>query len=128
MANITRRSDRECVDFGRAEITLTGADVGNTIDFAGILQGFTIVDANVTVVQAFANANNSISVGVEGALNKFIADTLVNTTKGIDFTNTQFKADKPTSILATLSGTASAVGKAIVSITYSKNATSRTDY
>lgn len=128
MANVIRRNDRECVDFGRAEITLTGADVGNTIDFAGILQGFTIVDANVTVVQAFANANNSISVGVEGALNKFVADTLVNSIKGIGFTNMQFKADKPTSILVALTGTASSTGKAIVSITYSKNATSRTDY
>ena len=128
MAVVQRRRDREAVDFGRAEITVTGADVGSTIDFAGILGGFRVVDANVTVEEAFANANNTISIGLEGALTKFVAATAVDTIKGVGFTNVQYKADKPTSIYANIAGTASATGKAIVSITYAKAASSRTDY
>ncbi len=128
MAVVQRRRDREAVDFGRAEITVTGADVGSTIDFAGIIGGFRIVDANVTVEEAFANTNNTISIGVEGALTKFVAATAVNAIKGVGFTNVQYKANKPTSIYADIAGTASATGKAIVSITYAKAASSRTDY
>lgn len=128
MAVVQRRRDRETVDFGRAEITVTGADVGSTIDFAGIIGGFRIVDANVTVEEAFANANNTISIGLEGALTKFVAATAVDAIKGVGFTNVQYKADKPTSIYANIAGTASATGKAIVSITYAKAASSRTDY
>ena len=128
MAVVQRRRDRETVDFGRDEITVTGADVGSTIDFAGIIGGFRIVDANVTVEQAFANANNTISIGLEGALTKFVAATAVDAIKGVGFTNVQYKADKPTSIYANIAGTASATGKAIVSITYAKAASSRTDY
>lgn len=128
MAVVQRRRDREAVDFGRAEITVTGADVGSTIDFAGIIGGFRIVDANVTVEEAFTNANNTISIGVEGALTKFVAATAVNAIKGVGFTNVQYKANKPTSIYVDIAGTASTTGKAIVSITYAKAASSRTDY
>lgn len=128
MAIVVKRTDREIVDFGRAEITVTGADVGSTIDFAGIIGGFRIVDANVTVEQAFANADNTISIGLEGALTKFVTATAVNAIKGIGFTNVQYKADKPTSIYANITGAASATGKAVISITYAKNASSRTDY
>lgn len=128
MAIVVKRTDREIVDFGRAEITVTGADVGSTIDFAGIIGGFRIVDANVTVEQAFANADNTISIGLEGALTKFVTATAVNAIKGIGFTNVQYKADKPTSIYANITGAASAIGKAVISITYAKNASSRTDY
>ena len=128
MAIVVKRTDREIVDFGRAEITVTGADVGSTIDFAGIIGGFRIVDANVTVEQAFANADNTISIGLEGALTKFVTATAVNAIKGIGFANVQYKADKPTSIYANITGAASATGKAVISITYAKNASSRTDY
>lgn len=128
MSVVIKRNDRETVDFGRAEITVIGADVGSTIDFAGILGGFRIVDANVTVEEAFANANNTISIGLEGALTKFVAATAVDVIKGVGFTNVQYKADKPTSIYANIAGTTSATGKAIVSITYAKAASSRTDY
>ena len=128
MSVVIKRNDRETVDFGRAEITVTGADVGSTIDFAGIIGGFRIVDANVTVEQAFANADNTISIGLEGALTKFVTATAVNAIKGIGFTNVQYKADKPTSIYANITGAASATGKAVISITYAKNASSRTDY
>ena len=128
MAVEIRRKDRETVDFARADITVSGADVGKTIDFTGILGGFTIVDANVTVTKAFANANNTISVGLEPALAKFIPATAANAVKGIGFTDVQYKADKPTSIYVDIAGTASTTGEAIVSITYAKNASSRTDY
>ena len=128
MAVVVRRKDREAVDFGRAEITVTYDDVGSTIDFAGIVGGFTIVDANVTVEEAFANADNTISVGLTGSLEKFVTKTAVNAVKGLGFTNIQYKADKPTSIYVDVKGSASPTGKAVVSIVYSKNASSRTDY
>lgn len=128
MGIVVRRKDRESVDFARAEIIITGADVGSTIDFAGILGGFTIIDANVTVTKAFANANNTISVGVEGALTKFIPATAANAIKGVGFTDAVYKATKPTSVYVDIAGSVSATGEAIVSILYSKNASSRTDY
>ena len=128
MAIVIKRRDRETVDFGRAEITVTFDDVGSTIDFAGIIGGFTVVDANVTVEEAFANADNTISVGLTGALEKFVAKAAANAIKGLGFTNIQYKADKPTSIYVDVKGTASTTGKAVVSIVYSKNASSRTDY
>ena len=128
MAVVVRRKDREAVDFGRAEITVTYDDVGSTIDFAGIVGGFTVVDANVTVEEAFANADNTISVGLTGSLEKFVTKTAVNAVKGLGFTNIQYKADKPTSIYVDVKGSASTTGKAVVSIVYSKNASSRTDY
>lgn len=128
MAVVVRRKDREAVDFGRAEITVTYDDVGSTIDFAGIVGGFTIVDANVTVEEAFENADNTISVGLTGSLEKFVTKAAVNAVKGLGFTNIQYKADKPTSIYVDVKGTASTTGKAVVSIVYSKNASSRTDY
>lgn len=128
MAIVVKRKDREAVDFARASITVTGEDVGSTIDFAGILGGFTIVDANVTVEKAFANADNTISIGLTGALGKFVPATAANAIKGIGFSNVQYKAEKPTSIFVDIKGTASTTGKAVVSIVYSKNASSRTDY
>lgn len=128
MAVVVRRKDREAVDFGRAEITVTHDDVGSTIDFAGIVGGFTIVDANVTVEEAFANADNTISVGLTGSLEKFVTKAAANAVKGLGFTNIQYKADKPTSIYVDVKGSASTTGKAVVSIVYSKNASSRTDY
>lgn len=128
MAVVVRRKDREAVDFGRAEITVTYDDVGSTIDFAGIVGGFTIVDANVTVEEAFENADNTISVGLTGSLEKFVTKAAANAVKGLGFTNIQYKADKPTSIYVDVKGTASTTGKAVVSIVYSKNASSRTDY
>ncbi len=128
MAVVVRRKDREAVDFGRAEITVTYDDVGSTIDFAGIVGGFTIVDANVTVEEAFKNADNTISVGLTGSLEKFVTKAAANAVKGLGFTNIQYKADKPTSIYVDVKGSASTTGKAVVSIVYSKNASSRTDY
>ncbi len=128
MAVVVRRKDREAVDFGRAEITVTYDDIGSTIDFSGIVGGFTIVDANVTVEEAFANADNTISVGLTGSLEKFVTKAAANAVKGLGFTNIQYKADKPTSIYVDVKGSASTTGKAVVSIVYSKNASSRTDY
>lgn len=128
MAVVVRRKDREAVDFGRAEITVTYDDVGSTIDFAGIVGGFTIVDANVTVEEAFENADNTISIGLTGSLEKFVTKAAANAVKGLGFTNIQYKADKPTSIYVDVKGSASTTGKAVVSIVYSKNASSRTDY
>lgn len=125
---VVKRSNRECTDFARTQVFLTCEDVGKTVDFAGILGGFTIIDVNVTVVEAFTNANNTICVGIEGATDKFIADTAMNSKKGIGYNQMQFKAKKPTSIVAQIKGSASTTGKAVVSVIYAKNSTSRTDY
>lgn len=128
MPIVKKRKDRECVDFGRTEIVVVGADAGNTIDFAGILGGFTIIDANVTVTEAFANSDNTISVGLDGDLAKFIPATVVNSIKGVGFTHVQYTANKPTAVLIDVKGGVSATGKAIVSIFYAKQSSSRTDY
>jgi len=127
MAIIVKRKNRECVDFARAETTITNKDVGSSIDFAGILPGFTIIDANLSVIEAF-DGNNSISVGLDGDMEKFIANTNVTTIKGAGFKNIQYKAQKPTSVLVNVTGSTATTGKAIVSIVYAKNASSRTDY
>ncbi|MDX9744242.1 MAG: hypothetical protein RBT59_10515 [Arcobacteraceae bacterium] len=128
MPIIERKRKRECTDFARFDTVITGADVGNTILFAGILPGHTVIDANVTVVEAFENADNNISVGVEGDLVKFIPATTVNAIKGVGFSNKQYTAEKETSLFVNVTGTVSTTGKAIVSIMYAKNATSRVDY
>lgn len=123
-----RRNNREARNFGRISIELTGADVSKTIDFAGILAGFRILDVNVTVDEAFANVDNTISVGIEGTVDKFVAVTAVNAIKGIGFNNKQFTAANTTAIVADVIGTASATGKATVTVLYSKQPNSRQDY
>lgn len=128
MAIESKKRTRECTDFGRIDIPITGSDVGSQVEFAGILAGFTIIGANVTVTEAFANADNTISVGIDGDLTRFVAATAVNSLVGAAFTNKQYKADKTTAVYANVAGTASATGKATVSIMYAKHAVSRIDY
>ena len=88
---------------------------------------FDVRDRN-QVEKAFANAYNTISVGLTGSLEKFVTKAAANAVKGLGFTDIQYKADKPTSIYVDVKGSASTTGKAVVSIVYSKNASSRTDY
>ena len=87
MAITSKRKNREIRDTGTISQIVTGADVGKSLDFMGIPEGFRIVDVNVTVDVAFANDDNTVSVGIEGDLVRFTPATVVNAIKGIGFNN-----------------------------------------
>lgn len=125
---IDKRTNREIVDQGIVTHVVTNDDIGKTLDIAGLISPFRVLNVNVTVEEAFTNANNTIKVGIEGDDDKFISSTAINAIKGIGFSNVQFTAVKPTAILATIAGSASASGKAVVTITYAKTASSRVEY
>lgn len=128
MAITVKRKNREIRDHGVITFDVTGADVGKTYDFMGIAEGFRVLDVNVTVEEAFANANNTISVGIEGDLVRFIPATLVNAIKGIGFNDRQLSATQSMAIVIDVVGTASATGKATVSVAYCKLPVSRQEY
>lgn len=128
MAITVKRKNREIRDTGTVTAVFTGANVGESIDFMGIPEGFRIVDVNITVDTAFANADNKISVGVEGDLVRFVAQTTVNAVKGIAFNNRQFTANDTTAIVADVVGTASATGSATVTVSYAKLPVSKQEY
>lgn len=128
MAITVKRKKREIRDQGVVTFEVTGADVGKTYDFMGIAEGFRVLDVNVTVDEAFANADNKMSVGIEGDLVRFMAQTTVDSIKGIAFNNRQYTATKPTAIVADVVGTASATGKATVAVRYAKLPVSKQEY
>ena len=128
MAITVKRKNREIRDTGTISAVVTGADVGKSLDFMGIPEGFRIVDANITVDEAFANADNKISIGIEGDLVRFIGQTVVNTLAGAGFNNRQFTAVNTTSIIADVVGSASATGKATVTVSYVKLPVSKQEY
>ena len=49
MAITVKRKKREIRDIGMVVFDVVGADVGKTYDFAGVAEGFRILDVNVTV-------------------------------------------------------------------------------
>jgi hypothetical protein len=128
MSITVNRKNREIRTQGVVSFDVAGADVGKTYDFMGIAKGFRIVDVNITVDEAFENADNTIEVGIEGATNKFIAATAVNAIKGVPFNNKQYTAPQVMSIITDIKGTASATGKATITVTYAKLADSRQEY
>ena len=128
MSIVVNRKNREIRTQGAISFDVTGADVGKTYDFMGIATGFRILDINVTVDTAFANGDNTISVGIEDDFVKFIPATAVNAIKGVSFNNKQFTAPKNTSIVVDVKGTASATGKATVTVLYAKLPDSRQEY
>lgn len=128
MAITVKRGNRERREVGVITFPFSGADVGKTYDFMGILAGFHVLSANVTINTAFANADNKVSVGIEGDLTRFMDQTTVNTVKGIPFNNRQLTASKTMSIVLDIVGTASATGAGIVTVMYVKTATSKQDY
>ena len=128
MAITVKRGTRERREVGVIKFPFTGADVGKTLDFMGILAGFCVLDVNVTIDTAFANADNKVSVGIEGDLTRFMAQTTVDAIKGISFNNRQLTASKTMSIVLDVVGTASAVGAGTVTVVYAKLATSKQDY
>ncbi len=125
---VIKRENREIVDTGIVICEITPDEIGEVVDFAGIIAPFRVIDANVTVEEAFANADNTIKIGIEGDDARFIASTAMNSLASAGFTNKQYTATKPTAIIATVAGTASATGKAVVTITYAKTAYSRVEY
>jgi len=128
MAITVKRGTRERREVGVITFPFSGADVGKTLDFMGVLTGFRVLDVNVTIDTAFANADNKVSVGIEGSLERFIAQTTVDSVKGIAFNNRQFTASKTMSIVLDVVGSASATGEGTVTVTYAKLATSKQDY
>ncbi len=128
MAITVNRKQREIRTQGGISFDVTGADVGKTYDFMGIPSGFRIIDVNVTVDVAFANANNTISVGIEDDLVRFVPATAVDGVKGIAFNNRQLTAPKVMSVLADIGGDTSATGKATINVVYEKIADARQEY
>lgn len=128
MSITVKRVPIERRNAGVITFEVSGADVGKTYDFMGILKGFRITDVNVTVDEAFANANNTISVGTEADMTRFIPATVVNAVKGIAFNNKQLTANTTMSIVVDIVGTASATGSATVTVQYAKQPDSRQEY
>lgn len=123
-----KRGNRERREIGVITFPFAGADVGKTYDFMGILRGFHVLDVNVTIDEAFANADNKVSVGIEGNLTRFMDQTTIDSIKGIPFNNRQLTASKTMSIVLDIVGTASATGAGTVTVQYAKLATSKQDY
>jgi len=128
MAITVKRKNREIRDQGIVTFEVVGADVGKTYDFMGIAEGFRVVNVNVSVDTAFANADNKVSVGIEGDLVRFIPQTTVDSVKGIAFNNRQLSATKAMAIVIDVVGTASATGSATVTVTYAKLPVSKQEY
>lgn len=128
MAITVKRKNREIRDGGTITFKVSGADVGKTYDFMGIAEGFRVTNVNVTVDAAFANADNKISVGIEGNLVRFIPQTVVNAVTGIAFNNRQLTATQAMAIVIDVVGTASATGDATVTVEYAKLPVSKQEY
>lgn len=128
MAITVKRKNREIRDGGTISFVVTGADVGKTYDFMGIAEGFRVTDVNVTVDTAFVNADNKISVGIEGDLVRFIPQTVVNAVSGIGFNNRQLTATQSMAVVVDVVGAASATGEATVTVSYAKLPVSKQEY
>jgi len=129
MATINvKRKNREIRDTGTICATIKGSDVGSTIDFMGIPEGFRIVGVNVTVDEAFANSDNKVSVGIEGDLTRFLDQSALNAVAGFDYNKRQLTANTSTAIIADIVGSASTVGKAVITVSYVKLPVSKQEY
>ena len=128
MAITSKRKKREIRETGTVSFDVVAGDVGKTYDFMGIAEGFRVVDVNVSVEEAYANADNTIAVGIEGDYDRFIAATAVNAIKGVGFNNRQLTASQSMAIVVDVAGTASATGKATVTVGYAKLPTSQQEY
>lgn len=128
MAITVKRKNREIREQGIVVFDITGADVGKTYDFAGIPDGFRVLDVNVTVDEAFANADNKISIGIEGDYTRFMAQQQADGVAGFRGNGRQMTATQPMAIVADIVGTASASGKATVTVQYAKLPVSKQEY
>ena len=128
MAVEVKRTNREIRGTGAVTFEVTGADVGKTYDFMGVAEGFRVTNVNVTVEEAFANADNTISVGVEDSVEKFAPATAVNAVKAFNGVDAQYTAPQNTPIVVDILGTASATGKAVITVEYLKLPNARQEY
>lgn len=128
MAIIVKRANREIRNTGAFSFEIGAGDVGKTYDIGGIAEGFRVKSVNVTVDVAFANIDNKISVGLEAEYLKFMPQTTIDSIKGIDGNGVQFTAPATTPIIVDVVGTASATGKATVTVEYLKLANARQEY
>jgi|GEM_PF-1977972 len=136
MAIKVKRKNREIRDGGTVTAIFTSADVGTTVDFMGIPEGFRIVDVNVTVDTLFNGTDgttndNKISVGIEGDLVRFIPATSVDAVKGITFNNRQLTAVNSMAIVIDITGSgsvAATTGSATVTVSYAKLPASKQEY
>jgi|LGOV01.1.fsa_nt_gb hypothetical protein len=129
MAVTVKRKNREIRDGGVISFEVTGADVGKSLDFMGIAEGFRVTDVNVTVDEAFANVDNKISVGIEGDLVRFMAQQQADSVAGFAGNNRQLTATQSMAIVVDVVGTASPDdGKATVTVGYAKLPVSKQEY
>jgi len=128
MAIEVKRKNREIRDSGTITAVFKGKNVGETIDFMGIPEGFRIVDVNVTVDEAFSNTDNKISIGIEGNYTRFVPQTTIDSVKGIGFNNRQLTAADSTAIVADIVGSASEAGVVTVTVSYAKLPVAKQEY
>jgi len=128
MAITVKRKEREIRDSGFISFDVVAGDVGKTYDFMGIPEGFRVVDVNVTIDEAFANTDNKISVGIEGDLVRFMPQQQADAIAGFTGNNRQLTATQTMAILVDVVGTASATGKATVTVMYAKLPVSKQEY
>lgn len=114
------KQNREIRDQGAITQKVTFKDVGKSYDFMRIAEGFRIKHVNISVDEAFAKADNTIEVGIEGDTARFIPATAINGIKSINMDTNQFTAKSVTSIVLDVKGTASATGEAYVTVEYFK--------
>ncbi|PID47323.1 MAG: hypothetical protein CR967_04610 [Proteobacteria bacterium] len=119
---------RERRDRGAITQKISFEDVGKKYDFMRLAEGFTITNVNLSVHTAFDNADNKVSVGIEGEEEKFISKTEINAPKAVNMEAPYFTAPKNTSILLNIEGTKGAEGEAEITVDYLKLASVKQDY
>lgn len=121
------KQNREIRDSGAICQKISGKDVGKTYDFMRIAEGFRVKNVNISVDETFANADNTIEVGIEGDTKRFIPATALNAKKSVNMEATQFTAKKITSLVMDIKGSASTKGEAVVTVEYLKLPSVRQD-
>ncbi len=127
MAITVLKQNREIRDHGAVSKTITFKDVGKTYDFMRIAEGFRVKNVNISVDEAFSNADNVITVGIEGDTDRFIPETALNEVKSVNMSSNQFSAKNLTSIIMDIKGAKSTKGVAVVTVEYFKLPSVRQD-
>ncbi|MDD2267475.1 hypothetical protein [Sulfuricurvum sp.] len=104
---------------GTMIVPLSNGNVGDSSVVIAILPiGTRIKNVNVTVDEAFTNADNTITVGVSGAASKFQNAFALNAVAGNNATRQHTITGTTTEIIMSVAGTASTTGVANVTIDY----------
>lgn len=114
---------------GTIIVPITKENVGDS----GVIIAKLPVDArihsvNVTVDEAFANADNTITLGVAGTTSKFQNAFALNALAGNTSTRQHSTAVGTDEILMSVAGTASATGAAVVTIDFALPTEYSVDY